>query len=89
MDFHGLVARFCRAPVNPASLWESLEKGDSVTMTLRGYEYHSGTVDDLTADGRIIWITDRIGDRRLFHIDDDFELTLSPTRRGTNGVWPA
>ncbi|MDR6508981.1 hypothetical protein J2805_004709 [Arthrobacter oryzae] len=32
-------------------------------------------MDDRTADGQMIWVVDHIGDRRLFHIDDDYDLS--------------
>ncbi|TVU66210.1 hypothetical protein FQP90_02180 [Paenarthrobacter nitroguajacolicus] len=60
------------------SLWNSLNRGDRVTVTLRGFEYHSGSVDDRSADGRTIWVIDRIGERRLLHIDDETELFIAP-----------
>jgi len=56
------------------SLWNTLERGDVVSLSLRGFECYRGTVDDRTADGRTIWVIDRIGDRRLFHIDDEYDL---------------
>ena len=59
------------------SLWNSLERGDEVSLSQRGCEYYKGTVDDRTADGRTIWVVDRIGDRRLFHIDDDYDLLVA------------
>jgi len=59
------------------SMWTSLERGDVVTLSLRGVECHKGSIDDRTDDGRTIWVTDGIGDRRLFHIEDDYELLLS------------
>ena len=59
-----------------ASLWTSLERGDVVTLSRAGVECHKGSIDDRTDDGRTIWVTDGIGDRRLFHIEDDYELLL-------------
>lgn len=59
------------------SIWNSLERGDEVSLTQRGFEYYRGTVDDRTADGRTIWVIDRIGDRRLFHIDDEYDLLVA------------
>lgn len=61
-----------------AALWNSVNCGDKVTVTLRGFEYHSGSVDARTADGRTIWVIDRIGERRLIHIDDEIELLIAP-----------
>jgi len=59
------------------TLWNSLGHGDEVSLALRGLEHYRGIVDDRTADGRTIWVVDSIGDRRLFHIDDDYELTVA------------
>jgi len=58
------------------SLWTSLQRGDVVTLLRHGMQCHKGTVDERTEDGRMIWVTDRIGDRRLFHIEDDYELLI-------------
>lgn len=58
------------------SLWNSLEPGNEVSLTLQGFEYYRGTVDDRTEDGRTVWVIDRIGDRRLFHIEDDYDLLV-------------
>ena len=74
--FEGTSAASCSAVSQRASVWRSLEQGDVVTVTLNGYEFHSGSVDDRTPDGRTIWVIDRIGERRLFHIDDDFDLII-------------
>lgn len=54
-------AASCSAVSQHASVWTSLQQGNLVTVTLNGYELHSGSVDDRTADGRTIWVTDRIG----------------------------
>jgi hypothetical protein len=59
------------------STWVSLERGDLVTLSRRGVECHSGSIDDRSDDGRTIWVVDRIGDRRLFHIEDDYDLLVS------------
>ncbi|MEV7573299.1 hypothetical protein AB0P28_09400 [Pseudarthrobacter sp. NPDC089323] len=71
------------------SMWSSLEPGDLVTLGRQGYEHYSGRVDERTADGRTIWVIDRIGDRRLFHIDDDYELSMGITSDGGTRLWPA
>lgn len=73
----------CGVKSNRVSLWSSLEQGDKVILAMQGLHYHTGVVEDLTADGRTIWVVDAIGDRRLFHIDDEYELffgTESPGR---------
>jgi hypothetical protein len=59
------------------SLWKALALGDVVSLTLHGFEHYRGTVDDRSEDGGIIWVIDRIGERRLFHIDDGFELFVA------------
>ena len=59
------------------SLWASLQRGDAVTLSQRGVECHKGLVDERTEDGHTIWVIDKIGDRRLFHIEDDCDLQIS------------
>lgn len=71
------------------TMWSSLEPGDLVTLGRQGFEHYSGRVDERTADGRTIWVIDRIGDRRLFHIDDDYDLSLSTTFDAGTALWPA
>jgi hypothetical protein len=70
-------------------MWSSLEPGDLVTLGRQGYEHYSGRVDERTADGRTIWVIDRIGDRQLFHIDDDYELSMGITSDAGTRLWPA
>lgn len=77
-DVESTFEASCSALSQRVSLWKSLNQGDKVSLTLRGFEIHGGTVDDRTADGRCIWVVDRIGDRRLFHIDDDYDLVFAP-----------
>ncbi|MFI2563495.1 hypothetical protein [Paenarthrobacter sp. NPDC018779] len=74
---------------NRLSLWSSLEEGDEVILALQGFLHHSGVVDDRTADGRTIWVLDAIGDRRLFHIDDEYELFLGTESAERAWLWPA
>lgn len=71
------------------STWMSLEPGDLVTLGRQGLEHYSGRVDDRTADGWTIWVIDRIGDRRLFHIDDDYDLSLGAQSDAGTRLWPA
>ena len=59
------------------SMWASLQRGDAVTLSQGGVECHKGFVNDRTEDGHTIWVIDKIGDRRLFHIEDDYELQIS------------
>lgn len=59
------------------SMWASVQRGDAVTLSQRGVECHKGLVDERTDDGQTIWVIDEIGDRRLFHIEDDCDLQIS------------
>ena len=77
------------AKSNRLSLWSSLEQGDEVVLALQGLHYHTGVVDDRTTDGRTIWVVDAIGDRRLFHIDDEYELFLGAERAEPIWLWSA
>ena len=60
-------------------MWNTLEQGDIVTLSQQGVPRHKGSIDDRTEDGRTIWVTDELGHRRLFHIEDDYDLTISHT----------
>jgi hypothetical protein len=59
------------------SIWTSLQQGDVVTLSRRGIKCHKGFIDDRTDDGRTIWVVDEIGHRRLFHIQDDYDLVIA------------
>ena len=59
-----------------AATWTALQSGDVVSLTRDGAECHSGVVDDRTDDGRTIWVVDKIGHRRMFHIEDEYDLML-------------
>jgi len=59
-----------------AATWTALQRGDVVHLNRAGVECHSGFVDDRTEDGRTIWVIDKIGHRRMFHIEDDYDLLV-------------
>jgi hypothetical protein len=59
------------------SKWMSLQRGDVITLSRLGVECHRGSIEERTEDGRMIWVTDQIGDRRLFHVEDDYDLLIS------------
>ncbi len=59
---------------NPGT-WASVAIGTRVTMTKGGHNPFRGTVDDRTAEGTILWILSNTGIRKLFHIEDGFQLT--------------
>ena len=57
-------------------MWTSLLVGDIVILSQGGVSCHEGRVDDRSEDGKFIWVTDGIGDRRLFHVEDDYDLAV-------------
>lgn len=57
--------------------WGDVEVGDSVTLTRNGRTEYTGEVDNRTTDGDIVWVRTPVGGRRLFHINDGFELAWS------------
>lgn len=59
-----------------AITWSAIELGDVVNLNRDGVECHRGVVEDRTEDGRTIWVIDKIGHRRMFHIDDDYDLMV-------------
>ena len=59
-----------------AATWKALQRGDVVNLNRHGVECHKGFVEDRTEDGKTIWVIDKIGHRRMFHIDDDYDLMV-------------
>jgi hypothetical protein len=62
---------------NRESVWRSLKRGDVLTLSHQGIQCCHGFIEDQTADGLIIWVKDHLGDRRLFHLEDEYELEIS------------
>lgn len=58
-------------------MWTSLQRGDVIALCWQGVECSKGSIDERTEDGRMIWVTDQIGDRRVFHVEDDYDLLVS------------
>lgn len=56
--------------------WDDVLVGDKVQLLVNGRPQYVGLVDDRTADGDIIWVHDPVDGRRLFHIQDGYELQL-------------
>ena len=54
--------------------WDSVQVGDKVQVVGSGRPQYIGLVDARTSDGTIIWVHDPIDGRRLFHIQDGYEL---------------
>lgn len=59
------------------ALWLSLQHGDVMTLSRRGVRCHHGFIDDRTDDGLIVWVTDEVGHRRLFHLEDEYNFEVS------------
>jgi hypothetical protein len=57
------------------SPWELLEEGNDVVLE-NGNHRFAGKVDALSVDRNIIWVTSCIGERRLFHVADGYEVVL-------------
>jgi hypothetical protein len=57
--------------------WDDVQIGDKVQLLRSGHPEYAGLVDARTADGDIIWVHDPFEGRRLFHIQDGYELQLA------------
>ena len=57
--------------------WDDVQVGDKVQLLGNGRPEYVGLVDARTADGDIIWVHDPLEGRRLFHIQDGYELQLA------------
>jgi len=53
--------------------WGRLEEGHDVVLE-HGNHRFAGKVDALTIDRNIIWVTSNLGERRLFHSSDGYEV---------------
>lgn len=54
--------------------WDQVSPGEAVEVRLDGIRIERGDVDLTSAQGDIVWVTVSLGERRLFHKDDGFEL---------------
>lgn len=54
--------------------WDSVVSGDSVEICIERICVQNGYVDLASLDGDVVWITMSLGERRLFHKDDGYEL---------------
>lgn len=55
--------------------WGLLEEGQDVVLE-NGNHRFAGKIDALSLDRNIIWVTSCIGERRLFHVADGYEVSL-------------
>lgn len=58
-------------------LWDDVQVGDLVKLRSSGRMEYSGEVDDRTPSGDVVWVTNPMGGRRLFHIHDGYDLQLA------------
>jgi hypothetical protein len=66
----------------PVSNWAELAVGETVLLVSAGTERYTGVVDDVSADGAVIWLVldDGVG-RRLFHQTDGYRTIVDPDER--------
>ena len=57
-----------------SSTWDEVQIGDRVHLHGRGRTEYVGEVDARTLDGDIIWVHNPVSGRRLFHIQDGYDL---------------
>ncbi|MFP3700507.1 hypothetical protein SB758_34100, partial [Burkholderia sp. SIMBA_013] len=62
-----------RAGTGSTTPWGLLEEGHDVVLEHGNYRF-AGKVDALTIDRNIIWVTTDLGERRLFHSSDGYEV---------------
>jgi hypothetical protein len=60
-----------------AILWDDVQVGDVVNLRNSGRMEYCGEVDDRTESGDVVWVTNPLGVRRLFHIHDGYYLQLA------------
>lgn len=61
------------SPTN-ARRWDDVEIGDRVELKKNGAQNFEGVVDARTADGGVVWVIAPPEHRRLFHMDDGYDL---------------
>lgn len=54
--------------------WDQVSPGNQVELSLDGFRVHCGDVDETSVDGDVVWVFVGLGERRLFHKDDGYEL---------------
>jgi hypothetical protein len=66
-----------RESSNRIRRWDQVSPGDTVEVCMDGRYVQRGNVDLTSADGDLVWVIVSIGERRLFHKDDGYELIRS------------
>ena len=54
--------------------WDTVARYDVVEVNFAGRFVQVGIVDDCSPDGDFVWLRDNLGERRLFHEHDGYDL---------------
>jgi hypothetical protein len=54
--------------------WDKVARRDVVEVSFDGKFVQTGIVDECTSDGDFVWLLDSLGERRLFHEHDGYNL---------------
>lgn len=54
--------------------WDAVSPCDVVEVRLNGTFVQNGIVDDRTSDGAFVWLFDSIGERKMLHEHDGYDL---------------
>ena len=54
--------------------WDNVTRRDVVEVRSDGKVLQMGTVDECSPDGNFVWLLDSLGERRLFHEHDGYDL---------------
>jgi hypothetical protein len=54
--------------------WDIVERRDVVEVSFNGKFVQMGIVDEFSLDGDFVWLLDPLGERRLFHAHDGYDL---------------
>ena len=76
-------ANAAHAPFQTCSVsnWSELAPGETVLLVGAATDRYTGVVDDVAADGSVMWLVLEDGDgRKLFHQDDGFQTIVEPDR---------
>ncbi|SFU11749.1 hypothetical protein SAMN04487915_111166 [Arthrobacter sp. ov118] len=80
----GLPGKAPHAPAHPGTVsnWSELVVGERVLLVGAGRDRFTGAVDDVSADGTVMWLVLEDGDgRRLFHQADSYQTIVDPNSR--------
>lgn len=54
--------------------WDNVARRDVVEVSFNERIVQIGTVDECSPDGDFVWLLDTLGERRLFHEHDGYDL---------------